>query len=337
MGIKGGRESSGMDNGLSHGCLKGKSTVSICWGAGGVGGNTMAGLGRGLDSLITQGSEEIADSSQREVSIAQIRPNPLQPRKVFESAHLEDLRNSIENHGILQPICVRKVEGGYEIISGERRWRAARLAGLRTMPVVVREHVSNNEMMELALVENLQRQDLDPIEKAQGFAEMIVSLDLTQEQVAAKVGLKRSTVTNHLRLLDLNQDVQEALVSGLISMGHARALLSVTGDDKDKKKALATIVRDELSVRQTERLVKGGGVTPASNSTGSGTAASSVAAGKDRPEAWVQDLEKRMREHLGVRVELSVRKGYKGQISLHFSGRDELEALVEGLAPRKTI
>ncbi len=296
----------------------------------------MAGLGRGLDSLIAQGSaDDMSEVSQREISIAQIRPNPMQPRKVFESVHLEDLRNSIENHGILQPICVRKVEGGFEIISGERRWRAARLAGLRTMPVVVREDVSNNDMMELALVENLQRQDLDPIEKAQGFAEMIDNLDLTQEQVAAKVGLKRSTVTNHLRLLELDQDVQEALVSGLISMGHARALLSVTGDSKDKQKALATIVRDDLSVRQAERLVKGAPVAPApAKDKPKGTAASSAS---ERPEAWVQDLERRMREHLGVRVDLSVRKGYKGQISLHFGGRDELEALVEGLAPKKTI
>ncbi len=296
----------------------------------------MAGLGRGLDSLIAQGSnEDGGQGSQREISIAQIRPNPLQPRKVFESSHLEDLRNSIENHGILQPICVRKVEGGFEIISGERRWRAARLAGLRTMPVVVREDVSNADMMELALVENLQRQDLDPIEKAQGFAEMIESLDLTQEQVAAKVGLKRSTVTNHLRLLDLDQEVQEALVSGLISMGHARALLSITGDDKDKKKALATIVRDELSVRQTERLVKG--APDSAVDAPKGDKGSSDASVTERPEAWVQELEKRMREHLGLRVELSVRKGYKGQISLHFSGRDELEALVEGLAPKETI
>ncbi len=296
----------------------------------------MAGLGRGLDSLIAQDSEGGGGVSQREISIAQIRPNPMQPRKVFESAHLEDLRNSIENHGILQPICVRRVEGGYEIISGERRWRAARLAGLRTMPVVVREDVSNNEMMELALVENLQRQDLDPIEKAQGFAEMVESLGLTQEQVAAKVGLKRSTVTNHLRLLELDEEVQEALVSGLITMGHARALLSVSGDTKDKKKALATIVRDELSVRQTERMVKGGGAA-AAPSAPDAPAASSAGQGKDRPESWVQDLERRMREHLGVRVDLSVRKGYKGQISLHFGGRDELEALVEGLAPKKTI
>ncbi|MCA9001922.1 MAG: ParB/RepB/Spo0J family partition protein [Planctomycetes bacterium] len=293
----------------------------------------MAGLGRGLDSLIAQGTEDEGASGQREIAITQIRPNPMQPRKVFESSHLEDLRNSIENHGVLQPICVRKVEGGFEIISGERRWRAARLAGLRTMPVVVRDQVSNSEMMELALVENLQRQDLDPIEKAQGFAEMVESLGLTQEQVAAKVGLKRSTVTNHLRLLELDQEVQEALVSGLITMGHARALLAVPGDSKEAKKALATIVRDELSVRQTERMVKGGAPAPAASKP----VTASEVQGRDKPEAWVQDLERRMRERLGLRVELNVRKGYKGHIQLHFGGRDELEALVERLAPKDTI
>ena len=293
----------------------------------------MAALGRGLDSLIAQGQGGDAEEAQRELPIAQIRPNPLQPRKIFDSEHLEDLKASIENHGVLQPICVRKVEGGFEIISGERRWRAARLAGLRSIPVVVREGVSNEQMMELALVENLQRQDLDPIEKARGFQEMIEALDLTQEQVAAKVGLKRSTVTNHLRLLELEPEVQDALVSGLITMGHARALLSVTGGTKEKKKALATIVRDELSVRQTERLVKQG---PAD---GGGSEATNPKQSADpkKPAAWVADLESRIREHLGTRVELVSRAGYKGQITLHFKGREELESLVDRIAPKRTL
>lgn len=290
----------------------------------------MAALGRGLDSLIAQGQGADSEAAQRELPIAQIRPNPLQPRKVFDSGHLEDLKASIENHGVLQPICVRKVEGGFEIISGERRWRAARLAGLRSIPVVIREEVSNEQMMELALVENLQRQDLDPIEKARGFQEMIDTLKLTQEQVAAKVGLKRSTVANHLRLLELDPEVQEALVSGLITMGHARALLAVEGGTKEKKKALATIVRDELSVRQTERLVKQGPVVQAKP-------AETKKASGDKPEAWVGDLERRIREHLGTRVELVSKRGYKGHITLHFKGREELEALVDQIAPKRTI
>ncbi len=294
----------------------------------------MAALGRGLDSLIAQGDGGGSQDVQREIAIAQIRPNPLQPRKVFDSSHLEDLRSSIENHGILQPICVRRVEGGYEIISGERRWRAARLAGLRTIPVVVREDVSNSQMMELALIENLQRQDLDPIEKARGFQEMIETLDLTQEQVAAKVGLKRSTVANHLRLLDLEEEVQEALVSGLITMGHARALLSVEGGLKEKKSALAKVVREDLTVRQTEELVRDQ-VRTSTSTIPRPPAAQPAEATK--PEAWANDLERRIREHLGLRVELNLKKGYKGQVVLHVSGRDELEALVERLAPKKTL
>lgn len=284
--------------------------------------------------MIAQGDGGNVQESQREIPIAQIRPNPLQPRKVFETSHLEDLRSSIENHGIIQPICVRRVEGGYEIISGERRWRAARLAGLRTIPAVVREDVSNHQMMELALVENLQRQDLDPIEKARGFQEMIETLGITQEQVAAKVGLKRSTVTNHLRLLELETEVQEALVSGLITMGHARALLGIEGGTKEKKQALAKIVREDLTVRQTEELVRDR--ARSQEATIPRPPQGQLASGK-KGEAWVGDLERRIREHLGLKVELRVKRGYRGQVSLHFSNREELEALVERIAPKKTL
>ncbi|HRV82406.1 MAG TPA: ParB/RepB/Spo0J family partition protein, partial [Planctomycetota bacterium] len=225
-------------------------------------------------------------------------------------------------------------EGGYEIISGERRWRAARLAGLRTIPAVVREDVSNHQMMELALVENLQRQDLDPIEKARGFQEMIETLGITQEQVAAKVGLKRSTVTNHLRLLELETEVQEALVSGLITMGHARALLGIEGGTKEKKQALAKIVREDLTVRQTEELVRDR--ARSQEATIPRPPQGQLASGK-KGEAWVGDLERRIREHLGLKVELRVKRGYRGQVSLHFSNREELEALVERIAPKKTL
>ena len=294
----------------------------------------MAALGRGLDSLIAKGEGPESFDNQSEIAIAKIRPNPNQPRKVFDSSHLEDLRASIENHGILQPICVRRVDGGFEIISGERRWRAARLAGMRTIPVVVREEVDNQQMMELALVENLQRQDLDPIEKARGFQEMIATLGITQEEVAAKVGLKRSTVTNHLRLLDLDPEVQEALVSGLITMGHARALLAIDGNPKVKKKALAQIVRDELSVRQTEKLVREQGAASAPQAGSKVSSKPTTASSKD---AWIGEIEGRIREALGVRVDLTSKPGYRGSLSLHFSGREELERIVEHIAPKKTI
>ncbi|MFT7676897.1 MAG: ParB family chromosome partitioning protein [Planctomycetota bacterium] len=289
----------------------------------------MHALGRGLDSLIAGGSPEALEVGSRILAITKIRPNPNQPRKTFDSTHLEELRDSIRLHGVLQPICVRQIDGGYEIVSGERRWRASRLAGLAEIPVVILEGVDDNRLLELAMVENLQRQDLDPMEKARGFEELMQQVGMTQAQVAERVGLKRSTVANHLRLLDLGEDAQDALVSGLISMGHARALAGLN-DDVLLQKALAAVVRDELSVRQTEQLVRTPDASPAS--------ASDEPTPKVDPQApWAKDFEKRIREALGVQVDLKNGKAYKGQITLKYGDRDQLEAIVELLAPKSQL
>lgn len=292
----------------------------------------MSALGRGLGSLIPGGG---ADSDPGEpasvLPVSQIRPNPNQPRKVFDSGHLEDLKDSIKQHGILQPICVRPIAGGgYEIVSGERRWRAARLAGLAELPVVVRE-VDDRQMLELALVENVQRQDLDPIEKARGFQEMIERLGITQEAVAEKVGLKRATVANHLRLLDLPDEAQEAVVTGLITMGHARALAGL-GRPAEILSALGSVVRDELSVRQTESLVRGGG--KAAIAAGRMGRKPSGAA---RGEAWIAAAEARVREALGCQVQIQNRRGFQGQVVLRYTGREELDRLLDALAPRAEL
>lgn len=292
--------------------------------------SNMHALGRGLDSLISSGGPEPTEAGPRLLPITKIRPNPNQPRKTFDSGHLEELRDSIRQHGVLQPICVRKVDGGYEIVSGERRWRASRLVGLAELPVVVMEGLDDDRVLELALVENLQRQDLDPLEKARGFQELMERVGLTQEQVAERVGLRRSTVANHLRLLGLGADVQEALIAGLITMGHARALAGIS-DEKAAKRALAEVVRDELSVRQTENLVN----RPAAGATA--TEAENAKVTEPGSPPWVRDIEKRILESLGVKVELRNKKGYTGLLSLKYSDRAQLEDMVERLAPKREL
>ncbi len=275
-----------------------------------------------------------ADGSPKEVSVDCIRPNPHQPRKVFEDEALEELRDSIARHGILQPICVRRVAGiaeAYEIISGERRWRASRLAERRTIPVVVREHVPDEEMLELALVENLQRADLDPREKAQGYADLMGRLGLTQEQVAQRVGLRRSSVANQMRLLELPPKVQEALREGLVSMGHARAMLGLR-DERKLHELLGRIVREGLSVRQVEDAVRAE-LKPAHTQS----AAAATSSSAKRPEPWVTAMQDRMREKLGTRIRIENQDGYRGRIVIEYHDRGELDRLFEHLAPTDRI
>ncbi len=280
-------------------------------------------LGRGLGSLLSE-----SEPSDNLIPIDRISVNPFQPRKTFDEEGIRELTDSVRTHGILQPVVVRKTADGYELVSGERRWRAARQAGLRAIPAVVR-NVQDSEMLELALVENVQRRDLNPIERAVGFRDLQDSLELTQEQVAAKVGLKRSTVTNHLRLLELPQRVQEAITQGLITMGHARALLGLPSE-RDILRAMESAIRDDLSVRQTENLVRANSsLTPGSASAGK------------RPESakapWVVDAERRMREHLGARVQLQNLSNYHGRILIEYATKEALEGLLDKLGPKPTL
>lgn len=256
------------------------------------------------------------------LDVTAIRRNPDQPRVTFERAALEELQDSIRRHGVLQPICVRRKDEGYEIVSGERRWRAARSAGLTRIPAVVRESLSDDVTLELAIVENVQRQDLDPLEKARGYQSLMDRVGLTQEQVADRVGVSRTAVTNHLRLLDLPGDAQEAISGGLISMGHAKALLGLKGK-KDVLNALAQVVRQDLSVRATESLVKT-----------KGDPSEAAASSRAEPPAWVGEMESRLREALGVKVSLKNGRGYKGTLQLDYSNREELERICDLLAPK---
>jgi ParB family transcriptional regulator, chromosome partitioning protein len=296
-------------------------------------------LGRGLGSLLGSPSEEAeAPLNPTTLPLDQIRPNAEQPRSVFDPAGLEELRDSIQEHGVLQPVVVRAVDSGYELIAGERRWRCARLAGLTEIPVVVRE-TQDDERLELALVENVQRRDLDALEKARGYQRLMDTLGLTQDQVSKKVGLKRATIANHLRLLDLPAEVQDALSKGLITMGHARALGGASGAARQTE-MLEQIVRGELSVREAERLVRGGSSLEAAPapSTEEGSPSPVDAGGDEKTEApWLQDLQRRMQIHLGTKVSMANKEGFKGKIVIEYYGRDELDRLLELLAPQESL
>jgi len=280
-------------------------------------------LGRGLGSLLGQSAVVEEQKGSIELPIEALRPNPQQPRKSFSPEAMRELVESVRRHGILQPVIVRRSSQGYELISGERRWRAAREVGLSRIPATVRDGVQDEEMLELALVENVQREDLDAIERARGYRAMMDTLHITQEQVAEKVGLQRATVANHLRLLDLPEQVQAAVSKGLISMGHARALLALEGH-KQRLEAMERIAREGLSVRQAEALAR-----PQPDPRSKAPQATLVP-----HQAWIGELERRLRDSLGTRVTLRNRRGYKGQIVVDYFNRADLERLTERLAPR---
>ncbi len=316
-------------------------------------------LGRGLGSLLGQSEEGQAERPStvvprekaspkaaaapasapavsademvgRLIELAAIRRNTDQPRKVFDSEGLEELRQSIARHGVLQPITVRRDGNGFEIISGERRWRAARNAGLEVIPAVVREDVSDEVSLELAIGENIQRMDLDPVEKARGYRALMDRVGLTQEQVAERMGIKRSSVANQLRLLDLPDEALEALSQGMISSGHAKALLGL-GDADAIRKGLGQVVRKQLSVRETEQLARS--IAPSSPGVAGGKPAKGAAA----HPAWVTEMEGRIRDTLGVKVTLRNGKKYRGSITLDYSSREELERICELIAPKDSI
>jgi ParB family chromosome partitioning protein len=260
--------------------------------------------------------------------LAALKPNPQQPRKTFDPSALAELTDSIRRHGVLQPIVVRPAGEGYQIVSGERRWRAAQAAGLKAIPATIRRDISDEQLLEIALVENLQRQDLDAMERATGYQDMMRALNLTQEQVAERVGLKRSTVANHLRLLELPPVAQDAVRKGLISMGHARALLAVP-NTKHQAQLVERIAREDLSVRQVELLARG----MAARRSEPGTL---LPAQHPNPP-WVTELEGRFRDHLGTKVQIRNNPGVKGEIVIQYFNASDLERLSRILAPREEL
>ncbi len=277
------------------------------------------GLGKGLDALIPTGEEQAdVESGVLQVPIEDIVPNPRQPRSNFDEDGLKDLANSIGEHGILQPLMVAQDSDGegYVLIAGERRLQAAQIAGLATVPVIVR-HADDQQSLEWALIENLQRTDLNPLEAAQGYEQLANDFGLSHEQVAKRVGKSRTAVSNTLRLLKLSPAVRNALLEGEIHEGHARALLGLSSAQAQSA-ALQTILQNDFSVRQTEALVR----------RLTGEKKKSAPAKKKTPEEVA--LEDQLRQALGTKVSLQQSKG-SGRIVIHFYSDEELNTLIEYL------
>ena len=286
------------------------------------------GLGKGLDSMIppkrtarAQAQDSAADKNANKsgeviLNINDVEPNKNQPRRTFNEDSLIELSESIKQHGIVQPLVVAKQKDYYEIIAGERRWRAAKIAGLKEVPVIIKDY-SPQEIMEVALIENIQREDLNPIEEAKAYKNLIDEYNLKQDQVAEKVSKSRTAVTNALRLLKLDDRVQEMLINENISSGHARALLGL--DDAEKQYNIATQIFDEkLSVRETEKLVKQ----------------------INRPEQppkpkkelkndfVYRDIEEKLKEKIGTKVKINRKTEDKGKIEIEYYSPEELEKIL---------
>jgi len=275
-------------------------------------------LGRGLDFLLSGGTE-VEAAEIRQIDVARIRPNPFQPRREFRAEELEELAASIREHGVLQPVIVRASGEEFEIVAGERRVRACQRLGLESIPALVRV-ADDTQMVELALVENIQRQDLNAIEEARAYQAYIQRLDLTQEQAAQRLGKSRSSVANMLRLLDLPADVQELVSRGTLSMGHARAILAV--EDAEARRALARRVEAEkLSVREVERLAQDWGKVPTATTT----------TPPAQRNAHVTDLERQLAERLGTRVRITDRDG-RGRIAIEYYSAEDLDRLLSLIA-----
>lgn len=270
------------------------------------------GLGKGLDALFTANKEE---ETVQEVKLKDLRPNPYQPRKIFQPQAIEELKASIQEHGILQPIIVRKSIKGYEIVVGERRYRAAKAAELKTVPVVVRE-LDEKQMMELAVLENLQREDLTPIEEAAAYQMLMEKLGITQEELAKRLGKSRPHIANHIRLLGLSQPVQELISDGKLTMGHGRALLGLK-NKKGLNQLVNRVMKDSLNVRQLEKLVQE-----------LNDDVSRETKKKDRKDVFIEEQETRLRERFGTTVTIKQSKK-KGKIELEFFSKEDLERILD--------
>ena len=289
------------------------------------------GLGRGIGNLIPEETKDekdvvvkevvkevvVKEPAEVKVRISQVEPNKEQPRKYFDEDALIELSESIKQYGVLQPLLVQKKDNYYEIIAGDRRWRAAKLAGVKEIPVVIKDY-SDQEVMEIALIENIQREDLNPIEEAQAYQRLIKDYRLKQDEVAEKVSKSRAAITNSLRLLKLDKRVQEMVMEGKLSNGHARTIISI--EDGDKQYAIAQKIFDEkLSVREVEKLMREQdkkGKQP-----------------KELPENdfVYRDLEEKLSKSLGTQVTIKNKSNNKGKIEIQYYSQSELERILEFL------
>ena len=284
-----------------------------------------SGLGKGLGALISASpalrvSDPDAGERVQQVNLAMIVPSPLQPRREFAREALEELVDSIRQRGIIQPLIVRPMNGQFELIAGERRWRAAKEIGLSEAPVIVR-HATDLEVLELSLIENLQRAELNPIEEAQAYARLAGEFGMRQDEIAQKVGKSRAAVANSMRLLDLDQQVQTWVVQGLLSVGHAKVLLGLKAHDEQRLLA-EKVLRQSSTVRTTERMVRRqlGKIGPRPRKNATATVGS----------AAVTDLENRLQQHLATHVK--IHHGEKrGRIEIEYYGNDDLDRVVRAL------
>ena len=294
------------------------------------------GLGKGLDSLIPMGSgssEKKAESKEENkeskdgkatetiVKITQVEPNRVQPRKNFDEDALQELADSIKQFGLLQPILVQDRKTHYEIIAGERRWRAAKLAGLKEVPVIIRDY-TDQEIVEISLIENIQREDLNPIEEAQAYKRLLTEFNLKQDEVAERVSKSRTAVTNSMRLLKLCDEVQQMIIDDMLSTGHARALISI--EDPEQQYTIAQKIFDEkLSVREVEKLVKdlNKPQKPKKESK------------EDKSlDIIYQDIEEKLKQTLGTKVEISSKGNGAGKLEIEFYNHDDLDRIIELLS-----
>lgn len=278
-----------------------------------------SGLGKGLEALIPQMAQDFNDEIVH-ISLSDLKPNPYQPRNIFNEDKLEELVSSIREHGVIQPIVVRKrVAGGYEIIAGERRYRASLRLNLDSIPAIVKEF-SDKDAMEIALIENLQREDLNPIELAEAYSKYMDLFSLTQEQLADRVGLSRSHVANYLRLLNLPADVRDDVSRGTISMGHAKVLLSLNNQSV-LYQIISRIKSEDLSVRDTEALVSNAINVP--RETKSDKKDSKIAIVNPQ----IKSIEEEMREILGTQVRVKDKRG-KGKIEIDYYDENDLTRII---------
>jgi ParB family chromosome partitioning protein len=291
------------------------------------------GLGRGLGALIPPGAAEHKTPTgvgYREVPVSAIHPNPYQPREAFDEEAIGALADSIREVGLLQPVLLRPAGDGFELVAGERRWRAARRVGLQMIPALVRE-TDDNTALEQGLVENLQREDLNPLEEAAAYQQLIEDFHLTHEQVASRVGRSRAAISNTLRLMQLPPSIQRSVREGQLTMGHARALLG-TPDRAFQESLAKRIVKDDLSVRQVEQAVRA-----RSERDDSKKRSASAVAGKMRPPG-LAELEEMLGDHLDTRVKIKLGAGGKGTLMVDFAGLDDLERIyrtvTQGQLPR---
>lgn len=286
------------------------------------------GLGKGLDSLITNkvGASDTTDTKRKPepdkdvtfVNISKIEPNREQPRKNFDEDALLELSESLKQYGVLQPLLVQDKKDYYEIIAGERRWRAAKLAGLKEVPIIIK-NLTDQEMVEISLIENIQRENLNPIEEALAYKRLLTEFNLKQDEVAERVSKSRTAVTNSMRLLKLNEQVQQMVIDDLISTGHARALLAIT--DSEKQYNIAQQIFDEkLSVRETEKLVK---------KLQNQSEKLQKEQENDNMKVFYEDIEQKLKAIMGTKVSIHSKDRKKGKIEIDYYSADELERIIE--------